>query len=112
MTSRNVGDIVVAGFEEAKMLDEAVINEVADELNALVDQNEGGKLLLDFGTISFMSSSMIGKVVFLEKACKKKNVTMKICSINPSVMEVFNLMNLGKVLDLYDDGEAAIAAFG
>ncbi|MEC9093975.1 MAG: hypothetical protein VX438_14800, partial [Planctomycetota bacterium] len=64
ITSRTEGDAIVAGFEEEKMLDEAVINEVGDELGQLVNENEGGKLLVDFDNITFMSSSMIGKIVF------------------------------------------------
>ena len=70
ITSRTEGDVVVAGFDEAKMLDEALINEVGEELGQLANQNEGGKLLIDFSNVTFMSSSMIGKIVFLEKECK------------------------------------------
>lgn len=109
--SRNEGDIVIAGFEQARMLDEAVINEVADKLTALVDENVGGKLLLDFNNVTFMSSSMLGKVVFLAKDCKTKKVDLRLCSINANIMEAISLLRLDTMLKIYDTAGDAIEAF-
>ena len=111
VTSTIAGDVLVAEFQEAKMLDEAVINEVGEELMKMVGQCTGNKMLLDFSNITFMSSSMIGKIVFLDNDCKSKGVDLKLCSINANVMEVFSLMNLDKILSIYDDRDQAIAAF-
>lgn len=111
ITSRMEGDICIAVFDEAKMLDEAVINEVGEELNKLVAANKGGKLLIDFNNVTFMSSSMIGKVVFLEKGCKANGVDLRLCSINPNIMEAITLLNLDQLLEIYGTAGEAIAAF-
>lgn len=110
--SKTEGKVLVVEFEDAKMLDEAVINEVGNELTELVSQCEGKQMLLDFSTITFMSSSMIGKIVFLSKECKSKGVDLRLCSINSNVMEVFSLMNLDKVLSIYGTSEQAMESFG
>lgn len=111
ITTKTIGDVLVVEFEDEKLLDEAVILEVGDELMKLVPQCAGKKMLLDFRTIELMSSSMIGKIVFLNTECKKSGVVLKICKIGPNVMEVFTLMSLDKVLDIYDDPEKAIKSF-
>ena len=110
--SRTEGRVVIVEFEDSKMLDEAVINEVGNELMALVEQCEGKQMLLDFSAITFMSSSMIGKIVFLSKDCKAKGVDLRLCCINANVMEVFSLMNLDKVLSIYPNYEQAKESFG
>lgn len=109
---RTEGKVLVVEFEDAKMLDEAVINEVGNELMTVVDQCEGKQMLLDFSAITFMSSSMIGKIVFLNKDCKAKGVDLRLCSINSNVMEVFSLMNLDKVLSIYPSYKQALESFG
>ena len=68
ITSRTEGDVVVAGFDEAKMLDEALINEVGEELGQLANENEGGKLLIEndpFPNLErlYMSLNLIDKPV-------------------------------------------------
>ena len=109
---RKIGEVLVVEFEDAKMLDEAGIIEVGDELAAAVDECDGKKMLLDFSAVSFMSSSMIGKIVFLDKDCKKKGVDLRICSIAPSIMEVFNLMHLNKVLKIHKNPDEGLHGFG
>ena len=110
--TRTEGKVLIVEFEDSKMLDEAVINEVGNELMELVDQCEGKQMLLDFSEISFMSSSMIGKIIFLSKDCKAKGVDLRLCGINSNVMEVFSLMNLDKVLSIYPTYEQAKESFG
>lgn len=111
MTSRMEGDVCVAIFNQAKILDEAVINEVGTELRKLVDQHQGGKLLIDFNNVTFMSSAMIGKVVFLEKECRAKGVDLRLCSINPMIMEAITMLNLDKLLEIYGTVGEALAAY-
>lgn len=105
------GDVCVAVFDEARMLDEAMINEVGTALKELVDTHQGGKLLIDFNNVTFMSSSMIGKIVFLEKDCKTKGVDLRLCSINPNIMEAITLLNLDKLLEIYGTVGEALEAF-
>lgn len=112
ITSRMEGDVCVAVFNEAKMLDEAMINEVEVALKDLVATHQGGKLLLDFNNVTFMSSSMIGKIVFLAKECKAKGVDLRLCSINKNIMEAITLLSLDKLLEIYPTVGEALVAFG
>ena len=105
------GDVLVVYFNDNKILDETKIQQIHTELSEQLTKVPGGKLLLNFDNVSFMSSAMIGKIILLNKKCKASDVKFKICSISDNVMEVFKLMRLNKVLDIQKDEEKAVASF-
>jgi anti-sigma B factor antagonist len=92
------------------MLSEVAISQVARELLELADQADGG-VLLDLDGVAFLASAMIGKLVLLNKKCKAKKTEIKICHVASSVMEVFEVTRLNKVLSIYGSAEEALAAF-
>ena len=105
------GDILVVYFNDAKILDEAKIQQIGVELNEKVATATGGRLLLNFDNVSFMSSAMIGKVILVNKKCKAANINLKLSNISDNVMEVFKLMRLNKILDIQKDEEKALKSF-
>ncbi len=105
------GDVLVALFTEAKILDEAKIQQVSEELNTISDLVEHGKLLLNFTGVKFMSSSVLGRLVQLNKKCKADKTDLKMCNISPEIMEVFKITRLNKVFDIQPDEPTAISAF-
>ena len=110
---RETDDIVVAYLAEAKILDEAKIQKIGDELVAAAEQaSRGKKLVISFRGVGYMSSAMIGKLVLLNKRCKKDGIDLKLCDIAANVAEVFKIMKLNKVFDIYKTEEKAIKAFG
>ncbi|HID75939.1 MAG TPA: anti-sigma factor antagonist [Planctomycetaceae bacterium] len=106
-------DVVVVYFRQAKILDESTIRQIGEEFkNLTIEAAASRKLLLNFERVEFMSSSMVGQIIRLNKQCKQDKVRLKLCGISPSIMEVFNLMRLRKVLEIHDDEEEALEAFG
>jgi anti-sigma B factor antagonist len=106
-------DVVVVTLLDVKILDTAAVAEIGEEFKNLTLQAAADKkLLLNFGRVQFMSSAMIGQIMKLYKMCKKDKVRLKLCAICPNIMEVFQVMGLKKVLDIYDTEEQALAAFG
>lgn len=113
LKSRDVGEVVVVDLTEARVLDEDHIRRLGDELlNMAMAAAADRKLLVNFTQVRFMSSSMIGQVVRLNKRCKKDKIRLKLCSISGEIHEVFRITGLTKLLDIHDDEEAALAAFG
>jgi len=105
------GEVLVVNFNDAKILDEAKIQQIGKELMDKVGETTDKKLLLNFDSVTFMSSAMIGKLILLNKKCKADDINVKMCNISPNVMEVFKLMRLNKILDLQADEEKALASF-
>ncbi|MEQ8786194.1 MAG: STAS domain-containing protein [Pirellulaceae bacterium] len=105
------GEVLVVYFNDAKILDEAKIQQIGKELMEKVTEASNKKLLLNFDSVTFMSSAMIGKLILLNKKCKADGINIKMCNISDNVMEVFKLMRLNKILDLQADEEKAIASY-
>ncbi len=109
--SQQNDDAVVAKFTSQKLYDDAIIAQVGSELLELADQS-GGKMLLDFQGVMFMSSSMFGRVVILNKKCKADNIDLAMCNVAPTIMEVFEVTRLNKVFTICDSVEDALAQVG
>lgn len=110
MTQSN-GDVTVVSFTEGQILDELKISQLNQELIKVAEKVAGGKMLLNFGEVHFMSSSVLGKLIALNKKCKADKTDLKMCNIQPSIMEVFKITNLHKVFEIHEDEVKAIAAY-
>lgn len=108
LLTRQQDDILVAYFQDVRIIDEANITQLGQELTELVNDSDNRKIVLNFENVNFMSSAMIGKLVLFGNKCKSANVSLRLCNINENVGEVFQLMKLGKVFSLDADEETAL----
>lgn len=107
----DVGDVTVVRFVDRKILDEANIQEMGQELFQLVEEEKRGKIVLNFSSVDFLSSAALGKLITLEKKVKAHNGKLKLSNIRPEIYEVFAITKLNKLFDIKDDEAAALAAF-
>jgi anti-sigma B factor antagonist len=110
MTQTN-GDVLVVYFTDSQILDEGKIQQISEELMKIADKAESSKLLLNFNDVKFMSSSVLGRLVHLNKKCKNDKIDLKMCNISPDIMEVFKITRLNKVFDIHEDENKALSAF-
>ncbi|MCU0959052.1 MAG: STAS domain-containing protein [Pirellulaceae bacterium] len=112
LRSQEIEGTLVVYFNEAKILDEATIQRIGTALVEAADAAGSEKrMVLNFRGVNFMSSAMIGKLVLLNKKCKKDGINLKLCEISGNVQEVFKIMKLNKVFDIYKTEEKALKAF-
>ena len=106
-----VGNVTIVHFVDRKILDEANIQELGQELFELVEAQESRNLLLNFGTVEFLSSAALGKLITLDKKVKSHSGRLKLSNIRPEIYEVFKITKLNKLFDIHEDESGAIAAF-
>ena len=106
-----VGDITVIRFADQKILDESSIQEMGQELFALVEEQKRKNILLNFTGVEFLSSAALGKLILLERKVKEAQGRLKLCSIRPEIYEVFVITRLNKLFDIRDDEAAALVSF-
>jgi len=106
-----VGDVAVVRFVDFKILDEANIQEMGQELFHLVEQDGHKKVLLNFSNVQFLSSAALGKLITLDKKVKKAGGTLKFSDILPDIYEVFAITKLNRLFQIHDDEAEALAAF-
>jgi anti-sigma B factor antagonist len=106
-----VGEVTVVRFVDRKILDEANIQELGQELFQLCEQDEHKNLLLNFSSVEFLSSAALGKLITLDKKVKVHGGKLKLSNIRPEIYEVFAITKLNKLFDIKDDEADALASF-
>lgn len=106
-----VGEVTVVRFVDRKILDEANIQELGQELFQLVEENQRKNLLLNFSSVEFLSSAALGKLITLDKKVKAHGGNLKLSNIRPEIYEVFAITKLNKLFDIKDDEADALAGF-
>jgi anti-anti-sigma factor len=106
-----VGQVTVVRFADRKIVDEAYIQELAQELFALIEQENRRCLLLNFSDVEFLSSAALGQLIKLDKKVKAAGGKLKLSNIRPEIYEVFAITRLNQLFDIKDDQAAALAAF-
>ena len=111
LLTRNHEDILIAYFQDVRIIDESRIASLGQELMELITSGKYDRIILNFQNVSFMSSAMIGKLILFGKKCKATDIQLRLCTINENVQEVFDLMKLEKVFQVEESEEKAIASF-
>ena len=106
------GDVTVVEFKDEKILDEANIQQIGEELYEVVESHANTKMLVNFENVAFLSSATLGKLISLNKRASKVGTTLKFCSIRADLLQVFEMTGLTKVFDIHDDQESALESFG
>jgi anti-sigma B factor antagonist len=106
-----VGGITVAKFTDKKILDEANIQVIGNNLFALVDEDGRRKIVLDFTLVEYLSSAALGKLITLDKKVKQAKAKLRLCGIRPEIYEVFAITRLDKIFDIKPTQAEALEGF-
>jgi len=109
---QNIGGVVVANFTEASVLDAQVIEAIERQLYELVDDQAQRKILLDFSHVRFLSSSLLGVLISLQKKSQAIKGQVAICSLRDDLHKPFKITHLDKLFKFYDNEEDALKSFG
>ena len=104
------GDVMIASFIHSKLLDETNIRAIGIELLALVDQNKGLKLIIDFNSVVYLSSAVLGKLMAIHKGVSGTKGFLVLCGITPNILEVFKITKLDKLFSIELDIKDALKA--
>ncbi len=72
----------------------------------------GHRVILDLGSVSFMDSSGLGALVSGTRTARRSGGEMAICSLTPDVRTLFELVQLDKVVHVYNDRDEALRSLG
>jgi anti-sigma B factor antagonist len=102
------GDVAVAELTDKRILDEAVISQIAEQLYGLVGESETPKMVVNFLNVSHMSSGALGMLITLHKRIREKGGELRLCNIRPSIYEVFAITRLNEVFRICETRDAAV----
>lgn len=99
-------------FPDVRLTDLTRVSTIYTELARLAERSDVTRILLSFRSVKSMGSAMIGKIIQLNKLCKKHGVDLRLCDMNDDLTEALRVMRLDKVLTIHPTESAALAAFG
>jgi anti-anti-sigma factor len=77
----------------------------------LIGKIEAGarKVVLDLGRLDYISSAGLRVVLIAAKRLKSVGGALVLCTLNPSVREVFEISGFASILEIHPDRDAALA---
>jgi len=108
----NNGEVSIVGFVDRRILDEANIQIIADQLFGLVDDQRRRKIILNFVNVEYLSSAALGKLITLHKKLVSVQGKLVLCNISPQIFEVFAITKLDKIFVIKKELPDALGFFG
>lgn len=103
-------DIRIVEFTNNKILDEANIADIGATLNALIDERDRPRLVLDFATVDHLSSAALGMLINANNRIKQRNGQLRLTGIKPQIFEVFRITKLDRLFRIYPTRAEALAS--
>lgn len=100
--------VTVVRFVDSKILDFNIIEQIATELNDLIDREKTSKLLLNLCNVEFLSSAALNKLIVLDKKMKKLGGKVALAELQPQVYEVFAITQLTQLFPIEDRESAGV----
>jgi anti-sigma B factor antagonist len=102
------GDVLVVYLSGALLF-----GEESSSLRSLVRDllNQSNEIVLDLKEVSYIDSGGLGTLVALYASAHKVGGEIKMSRLGPRANEVLQITKLMTIFDVYDDVDAAVAAF-
>ena len=104
-------EIIHIRFTDRNILEEATIQQIADEVAQIIDDAQNPKVLINFQDVEHLSSAALGTLITINNKLRRKEGQLRLSNINPQIQEVFQITKLNKLFKIYDDVEEAKASF-
>lgn len=106
--AEDVDGVKVVRFVQERILDEADIQQLGEELYSF---GEESALLLNFSDVRFLSSAALGKLIKLDKKIKQGGGKLVLSNIRPEIEEIFSITRLDRLFVIKESQDEGLAAF-
>jgi anti-sigma B factor antagonist len=96
-------------FRDRLLFDDRTVREVSDQLGSVLS-NDGKpiRLVLDFTGVDLISSSLLGKLILLQRRVDNSGGKLCLCELSTTVQSVFKTSNLDRLFKIVRDRRAAL----
>jgi anti-sigma B factor antagonist len=108
ITTKDDNEVKVVGFDGE--LDTNSAPEAESQLKQFMEQGVK-KILLNFEKLDFISSSGLRILLATGQQLKGAGGQLKVCSLNETVQEVFDISGFSTLLDVFENEADALSGF-
>jgi len=106
----NINDVIVVSFQDVSRFNALISDSVKEEVKSLF-AGPNTKLILDLTGVNFIDSTGFGVFLSIMKTANNNHGYFKICNINEEVMELFKLLQLHNIFEIYKNLDDALRSF-
>jgi anti-sigma B factor antagonist len=105
-----INNVIVVKFNNIDRFNALIVEPVKEQLKSLFNKPDT-RLVLNLEGIRFIDSSGFGVFLSIMKTANNNHGQFKICNLGKEVLELFKLLQLHNVFELYDTQEKCIESF-
>lgn len=105
-----INDVNVISFQNTDRFNALIAEPVKQELLEFFNK-PNAKIIINLEGINFIDSSGFGVFLSAMKAANNNYGALKICNVSEEVMELFKLLQLHNVFELYSSKDECITSF-
>jgi anti-sigma B factor antagonist len=110
LNTDNIDGIFVVSFNDVDRFNALITEPVKEEIKSYFSA-PNTRLVLDLGGITFIDSSGFGAFLSIMRTANNNLGSFKICNISEEAMELFKLLQLHNVFEIYNSKEDALKSF-
>jgi anti-anti-sigma factor len=105
-----VDEVAVARLVDERLVDDEVIMSLGEALAGLVEKSGYTRVVINFGSVHYMASAVIGQLFKLNKKLAAQRGKLAFCSIRPDLRVVFDITGLSKMIPIFEEEQDAVDA--
>ena len=108
---RVVDGVAVLSFRRGCLKEAKEILLTLESLSRYVSSKDNLRILLDMSNVEYLSSAGLGHLVALLKNARAGVGEFKICSLQDAIRDLFEVMRLDTIFEIFTDPDEALASF-
>ena len=97
-------------FGAKRLADNYSATKIQTHLSKMIDQSSKAQFVLDMSNVEFMSSSVLGALVSLQKQADRKGGYVRMAAASGALLKMIKVTNMDKVMALFPSAAAAVKA--
>jgi len=103
----NTDQGTLVAMTRQRLTDEENLEQLDSDFATLTDKLQLRQIILDLGTVEFMTSAAIGKLISLHRRLKREEGRLVLCSLQPEVQGTLGTSHLLDYFTIAESSEAA-----
>jgi anti-sigma B factor antagonist len=103
--------IKIVRFKDQLLFDERTVREVSEQIAiSLPSDGTPIRLVLDFSEVNLISSSMLSKLILIQRRIDATRGKLRLCELSPILQQVFRTSNLDRLFAIDRDQRTSLEA--
>jgi len=103
--------IKIVRFNDRLLFDERTVREVSEQIAiSLPSDGTPIRLVLDFSEVNLISSSMLSKLILVQRRIDATRGKLRLCELSPILQQVFRTSNLDRLFAIDRDQRTSLEA--